>query len=294
MENYNQIIKKIVATLILLGIAIYLQAGGPWPKPKGKYYVKLSEWWVVFDQHYTDTGQLDPNVTTGIFNTFLYGEFGVTDRLTATFNGALFSRNYMNNLRSATTNDIIIEGEAVNSIGDIDLGLKYGLSKPGGKVPMAVSLTLGLPTGATGKGALGALQTGDGEFNQMLQFDIGQGFAIAKQSAYVSAYTAINNRTNGYSEEFRYGLEVGIGLLSNKLWLNSKLNAIKSFRNGDTAETVTSTSIFANNSEFTSLAFEANYLITEKIGISASYAGALAGRVIAAAPSYSVGFFIDM
>jgi len=288
MANYNQIINKIIATLILLGIAVSLQAGGPWPKPKGKYYVKLSEWWVIFDKHYTDTGQLDPNVTTGIFNTFLYGEYGVTD------NGALFSRNYMNNLRSATTNDIIVKGEAINSIGDIDLGLKYGLSKPGASIPVAVSMVLGLPTGATGKGELENLQTGDGEFNQMLQLDIGKGFAVMGQSAYLSAYTAINNRTNGYSEEFRYGLEAGIGLFSNRLWLNSKFNVIKSFKNGDTAETATSTSIFANNSEFTSLAFEANYFLTEKIGISASYAGALAGRVIAAASSYNVGFFIDI
>lgn len=287
--------KKIILIILLVPIcSLLLQAGGPWPKKKGKFYLKLSEWWIVFDQHYTDSGNIDPNVTTGIFNTFLYTEYGVTDRFTAIVNAPLFSRNYMNNLRSATTNDIIVRGEALNSIGDIDVGLKYGLTKPGAKVPLSVSLVLGLPTGATGKGELGNLQTGDGEFNQLLQLDIGQGFQIKESSAYVSGYVGVNNRTNGYSEEFRYGLEVGLGLFSNKLWVNSKLTAIESFKNGDTAETTTSTSIFANNSEFVSIGFEANYFINANMGVSAGYATAFSGAVIAAAPSYSVGFFYNL
>ena len=49
-----------------LSIAV-LEAGGPWPQKKGHGYFKLSEWWIVFDEHYTDTGNLDPNVTTGIY-----------------------------------------------------------------------------------------------------------------------------------------------------------------------------------------------------------------------------------
>ena len=271
-----------------------MKAGGPWPKAKGTYYMKLSEWVLVFDQHYTDNGKLDPNITTGIYNTFLYGEFGLTDRLTATFNGNLFGRNTMNNVLSATTNDVLIKGEAYNGLGDIDLGIKYGLTQPGAKIPIAASVILGLPTGATGKGEFGNLATGDGEFNQQIQVDAGSGFALGKNSGYLSCYTAINNRTNGFSEEFRFGAEFGVGVLNNKLWLNSKLNIIKSFKNGDTAETITSTSIFANNTEFTSLGVEANYYITDKIGISANYTSALSGRIIAAAPSYSFGVYIDI
>ena len=102
----KNLISIIFISVIFLNVSF---AGGPWPQPKGKGYFKLSEWWTVFDQHYTDQGLIDPNVTTGIFNTSLYAEFGITNRLTAQFNGALLSRNYMNNLRSATTEELLVE-----------------------------------------------------------------------------------------------------------------------------------------------------------------------------------------
>lgn len=267
-------------------------AGGPWPQPKGKGYFKLSEWWTVFSEHYTDTGLKDPNLTTGVFNTAVYAEYGLTDRLTTVVNVPFLSRNYMNNLRSATTNEVIIAGEAINTLGDIDLGLKFGLLK--GKIPIALTLTVGIPTGETGGGSLNALQTGDGEFNQMLQLDAGGGFNLGNMSAYASAYVGINNRTNGYSEELRFGLEAGLGLFNQKLWFTGRLNVVESFKNGDTAETVTSTSLFANNSEFTSIGIEGNLYVTKNIGISAGMAGAVRGEIIAAAPSYTVGIFYDM
>jgi len=237
---------------------------------------------------------VDPNVTTGIHNTFLYGEYGFTDRITGIFNGSIFSRNTMNNLVSRTTGETIVKGEALNAIGDIDLGVKYQLSKPGAKYPVAISATFGLPIGATEKGGLKNLQTGDGEFNQMIQVDFGRGFQVKNIPMYVSAYTGVNHRTNGFSEEFRYGLEVGIGLWEKNVWLNSKLISVESFNNGETVETVSSTSIFANNTEFTSLGFEANLMITPKVDVSANFATAFSGRIIAAAPSYSVGVFVNV
>ncbi len=286
--------RNLISLLIVMFISLSsIYAGGPWPQSKGKAYVKLSEWWTIFDKHYTDSGQTDPNLTTGIFNTSLYAEYGITNRLTTVINAPLFSRNYMNNLRSQTTNEVIVEGESINTIGDIDLGFKYGLTKPGANIPISVSLTLGLPTGNVSGGKLGNLQTSDGEFNQILQIDAGTGFKLLGHSAYTSLYTGFNHRTNGFSEEFRWGVEFGIGLFNDKLWLNTKLNAVESLKNGDTAETITSTSLFANNSEFTSVAFEANVYLTSKFGVSASIAGAVRGEIIAAASSYNVGIFYD-
>ncbi len=268
-----------------------LTAGGPWPQLKGKGYFKLSEWWVVFDQHYTDTGLIDPNITTGVFNTSLYAEYGLTDRFTGIINAPLLSRNYMNNLVSNTTQEVLIPGEAINTIGDIDIGIKYGLTKSGSQIPIAVSLILGLPTGKKSGGSQNNLQTGDGEFNQLLRIDAGTGIG---KNAYVSGYLGFNNRTNDFSDEYRVGVEAGLGLIEKKLWLTGKLDIVESLKNGATAETITSTSVFANNAEFTSLTLEGNYYITNKIGVSASVGGAFRGEVIAAAPSYSVGIFFDM
>ncbi|MCH8330129.1 MAG: hypothetical protein IH946_01920 [Bacteroidetes bacterium] len=287
--------KYILLITFSFFITTTLTAGGPWTQPKGKGYFKLSEWWVVFERHYTDVGLIDPNITIGIFNTPLYIEYGFMNRMTGILNANILSRNYMNNLVSATTGDVLVEGEAINSLGDIDIGVKYGLTKAGTRIPVSASIILGLPTGKKVAGKLNNLQTGDGEFNQMIQIDAGIGFKLSENiSAYSSAFIGFNNRTQGFSEELRIGIEYGIGLFDQRLWLIGRFNAVESLKNGDTAETTTSTSIFANNSEYTSLALEAAYYVTKRVGFSGAIAGALRGEIIAAAPSYSVGVFYDM
>jgi hypothetical protein len=287
--------KKLVLLFIVF-IPYLAQAGGPWPQKKGGSYIKLSEWWIRFDRHFTDAGETDPNVTTGIYNTFLYGEYGITDRLTGIANFNLYARNTMNELQSATTSEIIVPGESLNTFGDIDLALKYGLTPTGSAWPVSVTLLLGIPTGESAGGFSGNLQTGDGEFNQMLRFDAGHGFKVFdKASGYATAYAGFNNRTKGFSEEIRFGAETGIQLCHDKLWFIGRLDVIESLKNGETSATaINSTSIFANNTEFLSLGAEVNYYITPKLGVSASVAGAIRGEIIASAASYSVGVFLDL
>jgi hypothetical protein len=285
--------KKLIYSLIIF-TSFNVVAGGGWTQEKGNGYYKLSEWWIVFDQHYTDQGKIDPNITTGLFHTFLYAEYGITDRFTGIFNGALFSRNYTNNKKSSITGEIIFAGEELNAIGDIDLTGKYSLTKPGASFPFAASLLLGIPTGNSGGGPSGTLQTGDGEFNQMLQLDLSKGLSFgSKVSFYANSYVAINNRTRGYSTEFRYGLEGGLGFFKQKVWLVGKLFGVESFKNGDTGDRMTSNSVFANDAVYSSYSFEANVYVSKRMGISASYASAFRGELIAAAPSYTAGLFWD-
>ena len=282
----------IIFSLIIFGNNL-AEAGGPWVKNKGALYLKLSEWWTIFDQHYTDNGQIDPNVTTGIFNTNLYAEYGLTDRFTVNLNATLLSRNYMNNLRSATTKELIVQGEGISTFGDVDLSFKYGITKPGNATPIAISVLLGFPTGTESAGALNNLQTGDGEFNQLLRLDLGRSFSIGSKSAYVALYGGFNNRTNDFSDELRFGLETGVSL-ADKLWVIGRLDNLTSLKNGKTAETITSTSIFANNAEYLSMGLELSYAIKKNFGVAVSAAGALSGSIIAAAPSYSFGFYFDL
>lgn len=296
MKNLKSI--KILGLFALIGLMALSNpsfAGGPWPKGKGKTYLKIGEWGVVSARHFTDNGGIDPNVTTGIFNTFLYGEYGLSDRLTATLYFPFFSRTYMNNLVSATTGEVIVAGDALNSIGDTDLGVKYTLTKPGAKIPVSASLILGLPFGRTAGGEQMNLQTGDGEFNQILRIDAARSFKLGKQNSYVSIYSGFNNRTNGFSDEFRYGAEWGVNLLKQRLWLIGRIDGAESFRNGSKSnEDITSTTIFGNNAEFTNASIEAAFYVNKKIGFSAMVANVLRGSIIFAAPSYSVGIFADL
>ncbi|MFT5337461.1 MAG: hypothetical protein ACI9YL_001464 [Luteibaculaceae bacterium] len=287
---------KLVVGLFLgffLMTAIQVNAGGGWTQKKGEGFYKLSEWWLVYDKHFTDQGQFDPNIRTGVFNTFLYGEYGVTDRFTAVVNANLMGRNSTANVFSKTTNELLIQAESVLAVGDIDLVGKWAipLSK---KVQTAVSVGLGLPTGATNGGTQGNLQTGDGEFNQWLQLDLGTGFSLfSGVSSFANVFLAINNRTQGFSDEFRYGIETGLCLAKNRLWLIYRMSGVESLYNGSSVLENETTGIFANNTEYLSYGFEFNYRIKNGWGVSAGFASAFQGKIIAAAPSYSVGVFLD-
>ncbi|MEZ4933631.1 MAG: hypothetical protein R2788_16105 [Saprospiraceae bacterium] len=281
-------------SILLVLFTANVFAGGGWPQPKGWGYFKLSQWWLISDQHYTDVGQIDPNTTNGLFNTSLYAEYGFTNRLTGVAYIPFFSRAYFNNTVSGTTGEVQIPGEAINSFGDTDLGLKYALTlnKP---VALSATLTFGLPLGNDNGGMAGALQTGDGEFNQLLQIDAGSGFQLGKISAYANVYAGLNNRTNGFSDEFRYGIEGGVTFAKNRFTAIGRLYGIKSFKNGDLpAERSNSTSVFANNSEHLTFSPELAYNINDKWGVSATYGIALSGSLIFASPSYSFGVFYKL
>lgn len=282
---------RLTGCIGFMGLMTSLMAGG-WPQEKGHAYLKLYEWWVVADQHYTDAGEIDPNVTNGIFNTIFYGEYGITDRLTAVASIPLFSRAYFNNTISGTTGDIITPGEAVNSIGDADIGLKYGMRV--GDVAMSATLMLGLPLGNDMGGPSGILQTGDGEFNQLLRIDAGLSFTLGEMPGYMNVYAGFNRRSKGYSDDWRAGLEVGLNMLDKKLWLTGRLYTVQSTYNGETAATIISTSIFANNAEHVTISPEIAYYITPQFGVGASAGWALAGKIIFARPSYSVGVFAKL
>jgi len=285
-------------------------AGGPWTQNKGKAYFKLSEFWIVFDEHFTASGDIDDNTTTGIFNTYLYGEYGLTDRLTIMTNSALFTRSFINDRRS-TTGTLLSEGDAINAIGDIDMGLKYQLTSKSSPIVVAASVVFGLPTGRIGAGKDNNLQTGDGEFNQIFRIDAGKGFKTKNNPSYISGYLAFNNRTSSgenftqrlgrgfnlgledsFSDEVRFGLEYGIGLADERFWLIARFYSLESLKNGKGIEG--NTNIFANNTEYTGLSLEANYYINDKIGVSASSGGAFRGETIAASPSFNVGVFLDL
>lgn len=286
----KNITKYIVGAILMLSMSLEAQAGGPWPQLKAEGYFKLSQWWIVADQHYTDLGLIDANVTTGIFNTSLYAEYGLTDRLTGILNMPFFSRAYNNNQISGTTGEVLNPGDAINSFGDTDVGIKYGLTKPGSSVAVSASLIFGIPLGQEIGGIQNNLQTGDGEFNQILRIDVGKSF----EKAYVSAYTGFNNRSNGFSDEFQYGIEAGVNLMNKKLWLFGRLYGVESLKNGDTGVGTNSTSIFANNIAYTSYSLEAAYYLKDRLGISANIASAFRGELVLANPSYSAGIFFEL
>lgn len=281
----------IIASFILLVTTPRVFAGGGWPQPKGKFFLKLSQWWVISDQHYTNTGQIDPNLTRGAYHTSIYGEYGITDRLTGIIYFPFFSRATLNKQVSGTTGMTISEGDAINSVGDTDISVKYGLAV-GQPLAISATLTLGLPLGNDSGGRDGSLQTGDGEFNQIIAVDVSKSFQIGRYYPYLSLNAGFNNRTNNYSDEFRYGAEAGITY--KRLTAIVRLYGVQSLRNGLENFNAMGTSLFANNSEYLSFTPELAYNFSDAIGISASYGTAFSGQLIFANPSYAVGVFVKL
>lgn len=285
-------ISDMKAKILLVAFVIFnttaAVAGGGWPRPKGTFYLKLSQWWVVSDQHFTNTGQIDPNLTRGAFNTSIYGEYGITERLTGILYFPFFSRATINEQVSATTGMVISEGDAINSVGDTDVSLKYSFLT-GSPVALSATVTFGLPLGNDSGGRDGSLQTGDGEFNQMITLDLSKGFSVRKLNTFVSVKAGFNNRTNNYSDEFRFGVEGGVTF--GKFTGIVRVLGVRSFDNGDENFNASGTSLFANNTEYVSFTPEVAYNITKKVGISASYGTAFSGQLIYANPSYSVGIY---
>lgn len=285
-------IKIILVNLIFIASFVTLSAG-PWPQQKGRSYLKLFEWWVIADQHFTDTGEIDPNTTNGIFNTNFYGEYGITNKLTVSLYSALFSRAYFNNTISGTTGEILVEGEAINGIGDAELSLTYGLLQREG---IAISITgrLGLPLGEDMGGSQNNLQTGDGEFNQAAFLEMGTSFAIGNNPGWIATGLGLNNRTKGFSDEYYFNFQIGLNLFNNKLTPSVYIQSRNSFMNGDENLALNFTSVFSNNTEYVSITPEIAYNINDKSGISLAIGVVSGGRIIFAAPSYAVGAFVKL
>lgn len=285
MKKY--FILSLISLLCVVQVSLFAQ--NAWTHDKGHGFVKVAQWWIVADEHFTGNGEKAPNTTNGLFNTSIYAEYGITDRLTAIVYFPFLSRNLMNETVSGTTGQVIQEGEAINTIGDTDLSIKYGILRDT-KVKLSTILTLGLPLGETGRGTLGGLQTGDGEFNQMLTLATSFGASSPSVNSFFSAYAAYNNRTNNFSDEFRYGIEAG-AIFKNRIMLIGRLYGIESLQNGGT--NVSDSNLFGNNSEHLTISPELGVFITKKFGVSATYAYPLSGEILFSDPAYSVGVFLN-
>ena len=271
---------SVVIPIMLLA-PFLLTAGGGWTKDKGTAYYKVSHWWVDATKQFNLDGTSSAIPPEGIFRTSLFAEYGITNQLTGIINLPF----------SKSANDT----ESISGIGDTDIALKYQLNKPGSKFVLAGTVLFGLPFGNSGGGVDGTLQTGDGEFNQLVQLDLSRSFAVGPVNAYANVYLGFNNRSNNFSDEFRSGGELGASFIKGKVWVIARLDMIESLQNGTKSTSANDgATIFANNTEYVASTYEVAVYATKKIGISASYATVFDASLIFASPSYSLGFFLDL
>ena len=259
-----------------------------WVEPQGDTYIKLGFWGFQADQHYTGTGQKDPNATRGIFNSHVYVKHGLTSKISLSAYVPFFVRSFQfNQVSIHTGNELAPEGHE-NNIGDIDLGVEYQIFKQK-KWVVSTALKLGLPTGEDAGGSDGSYQTGDGEFNQLIQLQIGNSFTLKNQRFYSKFGIGFNNRTQNFSDEIRWNTELGTGLLKNKLWVIGRFRSLKSLENGSLDATNNEGSIFANNIAYSIVGSSVIFKWSPQLSLSAAYALPLSGKLIYTAPTWAAG-----
>ena len=279
---------KLQFSIIALLLSVQLLAGGGWTEQKGKGYFKLGQYLIVSDDFYNPVGDIIPITTVSYFATSLYGEFGLTDRITGVAYLPFFVRNTLNEIefrQSGTT----IPGDEETNIGDPIIGLKFGLAQKG-PIVVAGSILFGIPAGEDRGGDGQIQQTGDGEFNQLVKLEASRSFY--PKPLYTTATVGFNNRTRGFSEEFHYGFEIGY-TIKDKALLALKIYGVESLKNGDPGGSA-GNGIFSNNTEYLSITPEVSYFLGDKFGLTAGIGLAAAGERILASPAYQFGVFYQI
>lgn len=256
-----------------------------WSQKQGEGYFKLGTNGIQADSYFSPDGSSIPITTTGIYSIGFYGEYGFDSRLTGIVNFPFWVTNTLNEVKFIPSGNVI-PGDSFSAVGDIDLGIKYGWfqTKP---VVVATSLIFGIPTGKTGGGESGILQTGDSEFNQMFRTDVSFSLPV---SIYFSAFGAFNNRTRDFSDEIRYGFD--LGYFKKKILVAFHLNAIQSLQNGN-AENVNN-GIFSNNLEYLLPTLEVGWFFPNNFGTSVYANHVLKGQNVLDAPGFGAGIFYQL
>jgi len=274
--------KKFSIILLTLS-SLTAIAGGGWTQPKNTGYFKLGQYVLKSDRYFNPEGNvIDISPGVAFYATSLYAEYGFTDRITGIVYFPFYTRSVQNNLQRR--DGTFQEGEALSSLGDTDISIKYGLIQDQ-RIVVSARLTLGLPLGEQ----TDRLANGDGEFNQMIAIDASTSFPSS--GGYASAFIGFNNRTNDFSDEFRWGFEAGF--TSGKVTVLARINSIHSLRNGSLVPSEQQ-GIFANNIEFVSFTPEVIYSIKENFGVSLSAGGAFSGKQVLASSSFEGGIFLKI
>ena len=271
-----------VFALVLL--SINTAYSGAWTQKRGKGYYKIGFRYVRADQYYDANGNKVNIPTFADYTTSFYGEFGLFDRVTLVASVPFFKRLTRSEQVNAS-GAVLSAGEAKSGIADSEFGIRLGLVRAGGLV-LSSEILLGVPLGDN-KQANGLL-TSDGEFNQLFKLQLGQSFYPLP--IYFSGEAGFNRRSEGYSDEVHYAVEIGYSF--NQKWLFAfKMRGIQSLKNGGSTFANEVGSSFVNNLSYLSYGPEVSYFFNRNFGITAGVEGTSLTENALSAPTFSFGVF---
>lgn len=265
--------------LLILMLPINEIFAGAWTQKKGTGYYKADFRYLGGNKIYDSNGDKlaipdFKDMTIGIF-----GSYGITDDLTLMLNAAVFK-----SLKLDTDTVALGFENEVSGFGDIFVGAKYKLAKFGQSF-ISGKFLLNLPTGESTPD--GGLWTGSGDYHQSLGLEYG--YSLWPIPAYLNAGVTYTNRTQGFSDEFRYGIEAGYTFIKN-LSLILRFHGQVSMKNGD-ENLKGGFGVFSNNQQYIAYNAELAYKFTSNFGVKGYYESGGAGKNIISAPVINVGLF---
>lgn len=249
--------------LFLITFKINSQSG--WTREAKGFYGQVTASTFSSKDFYTTTGTLSDQGSTFNSNSLsLYGEYGITNRLTSILSvPALVLNNF------STT-------QTVAGVGGIKLGFKYKIFK---ESPIAIQVDFDIPSNdgvnfATAKepddfGQINTinLPTSDGEFNIWTNLIASHSFPNGK--TYGSIYSGVNFRTESFSNQFQAGAELG-HLFLDKFYFIGKLRVQEKLNSKDNGNQNASF-LFGEGTTFTSFGFNGLYKLNDHYSLVAEY-----------------------
>ena len=279
MKKYLLILIIIVISLLFINTLV----AGAWTQKKNSGFYKLGLRYISATDVYDKDGNKIPvPELTNLFLAF-YGEYGINDQLTLIANLSLLESI---KIKDQINNGIIISKGGSNSgIADSEIGLRYKIWQGEGSV-LSSELFIGIPIGDTNNKT--RLYTGDDEFNQIINILYGQSFYPLP--LYLSTQVGFNNRTGGFSDEFRYAAEIGFNFVPSIL-IALKIHGIQTMENGSKSVFGGSYGFHSNDQKYIAFGPELSYSFTKSLGISLGFESAANAANVPSALAYSFGIY---
>lgn len=274
--------QRIVLGLVTILLPLQSANAGAWTQEKGGAFFKAATRFVRADTFYDPNGEPLDTATFGDNTVSLYGEYGIVDGFTVVANlplRTLTLNRQVGKLSSAEQ----FSGDRVTAIGDGELALRGRLARIGSSV-FSAQFTVGIPVGISEQE--NGLVTGDGEADTRLEFHYGHGFSGVP--LYLGLFAGYAKRFRGFSDEYRYGGELGYTFF-NRALLILKANGVRSRKNNDDPFEQIGDGNLVNNQSYLAYGPELNVRITGGLGVSALLELAALAENVYAAPALTVG-----
>lgn len=274
--------------LVFLGAALGAQTtalGQGWVQPQGGTYVKAGVHMMRANAYFERGGnEIDiPTLSDYVFN--LYGEVGITDRITLIAYLPLVERITLARQVGKTTGFEFFPGDSATGPADFEVGARYGLVT-GGPVVLSAGITLGLPTGDETQEH--GLVTGDGEFNQIVY--VGMGYSFWPLPLYATGSAGYNARYRGFSDEFLYRAELG-GTWMGRLTTLVRAHGLLSMHNGNPGFVGGTAGLNANDQEYVVLGGEIGVELNSRFGLALGVERALRGERTLSAARWNLALY---